>query len=1400
VAQIGQAGLAEGGANALVSVAQQAAGDTVRYAAENDPAAFKDWKERYAGAALQGGIAGVVGGAANAAARAPETTGRPAETPATAADTPPTETPAPPPATPPAEPTAPSSPQYVFDHPKLAQQFVDKMGLSTPSEIFAHAANMLTEEDPDARAFGSALADIGMQLRSDADAANSRMQHVLVENGRDVPVEVVAQGTSRTTGDWVEVATVDGRRERVPAYRVRQQGEPAPVIPAPPPPRPHNMYGGEISRPLDPVEHSTPGEWTKEKIASEIEAAYQGGRSDDVETLRNAVANQQTGLHPDDLERMSPAEKRLFAPFVSEDGWSSRPMSDADLDMIRSESSGAARQNAAIEWARTSDDPALQFLAWMHDERIGRQKGQIDISTPEKAEAMLGKTWTINGKPFRITIDEDGVVHLVDDDVSFAGADRINDGHIPFDRGSMRDELADDGDFGGETIPERLRRLGSAAAEVEDQSPNSQDGPAEKRGQGKGNEQRSWKFGEGSAQKRAKGKVNPIRNAANAEKFFAHGADDTPPPTSAQEQKFGPGAANKTDPSFRPEAAGRAAAVADAPRVKETVTTGDDHGEVPTAPTVPERLKAAAKRTIDAIARYAQKSFPTLTRESRQAGEAAATLISTREKITYSERYLTAKVLDGEKIGGEFDRKLGAVLVEDQLRGIRQKFVDAGNEEAAGKVRTIIGAKDSPLATEADYQAALNDPKIQAALAAHRQFAEPIFEENYKLSAGIDPETPVPVRGRDTNSHVSLKAVFPEDAGVLTSLPGGGSIQNTLRKHSMLEREAKGTADQYELNYSSMVKNTLEKGTLPADQARFYNALVSAKLAVVGPPGERPTIDNQPTVGVPLVKFGGKNEYIYIRKDVANEARLALRIDRPDRPLETISKVFTGVSLLSGVEASSHLANHLAVLIKSPLEGVHLPTFIANIPGIGKLAGILDAVGTRSVNILTKDLHTQQQLMELAEIGALKPEYFAEKPTVVQRLNPIRYVAKAVDHLTTAARLALDDGYRMLAEKGVVEDTPTARRDYLNQVGQYHKEAQAGLVRVFRNTGLGPFATAGSTFYTQGVKAVLLDAGAKPTSVANAVKLRAYVASQLLGPLVQIAVANYIRTGQLQPTGTPWGSLYLYTKDDDRPVYFDFADFEGLKRGARAFGADAAIEQLRKGAEPHNVVDKSLRQAESAAISPFAGPLPTFASEALTGYTPHGIYNIAGEAKKGESNQWNRLVTAATHANPTIGMQAEAAEHNLSAGEAVASQFGKFAPRIGDVPRTPAENKATELLRDAAAHAPQTQEGEAKYKAKMKVIDALRKKSPDAESMITKLVADGTLTRGEVVDLRKRGRMTYLEDAIDRLSVEDAVRVYRLANPAERERLEPDLHRKIARSKLTIPEKFRMRDAMNAKP
>lgn len=783
------------------------------------------------------------------------------------------------------------------------------------------------------------------------------------------------------------------------------------------------------------------------------------------------------------------------------------------------------------------------------------------------------------------------------------------------------------------------------------------------------------------------------------------------PPISASAEKFGPGAANEGDTTaFRPETTGHETVPESAPRAsgsplsregQEAASASKELGlaQEGTGGFI-GKAKEFGRNISDSWKRYSQKSFPSLTRASDKLGEAAASLISTKESAHARGEYFSALVRDAAieaKINPkELDRKLGAVLVEDQLRGIRQKFIDAKDAESAAKVKTIIGGEDSPFKTEKDYQDALNDKNVQAALAIHRQFVEPTLEENYRASAKIDPSQEIPARGRDTNSHMSLKAILDDAATDYksTDLKAGGNIRNTLEKHSPLEREARGTAKKYELSYSELVKNALEKGQLPANQARLYKAAVDSGVAVYGKPGENPTIDGKPTVAFDTIrktlvsKSGAfsQNEKLYVRKDIAKEFRNALKVDAPDysESIKMANNVQTQIALASGVEAISHAANHFGVLFKSPIKGEHLPTVVANIPGV-KIVGILDSVGTNAYKMLMKKTDTLRQLSELADIGALKPMYENEPPkTMAGKIAtaPMRGMSKAIELMATSARLSLMQGFDMLADRGIVENTPTAKRDFVNQVGQYHKEAQGSIVRILRNTGLSPFATAGTTFHSGALRTAMLDPGVKATSARNAALLRANMVAQFTGTLAMVAVANYMRTGQLQPKGTPWGSLYVGKTEDDKPKYLDVADIIGLKRTARAVGLDAMIEGARNSATPTQVADKAFKQASGAAVSPYAGPAITAGITAISGYSPHGMMDVAGRAGPDESQAVRNVTAAALKSNPTVGTLLEANERGDSKADMFAQQFGKFAPRTGKNHDTVPNSQAESLMRE----------------------------------------------------------------------------------------------------------------------
>ncbi len=918
----------------------------------------------------------------------------------------------------------------------------------------------------------------------------------------------------------------------------------------------------------------------------------------------------------------------------------------------------------------------------------------------------------------------------------------------------------------------------------------------------------SSKGGEGIRQQNTQEQKTPLQVPQG------EGRGPAKPASENAVKSLGPGAAGESDPAFKAETGGNSVTPENAPKVLRTLSPEANAvrqtqaasnvalGKTPKNAT--SKVRDAYNAVADAVRRYAQQTFPSINRADTNAGDAAARLISSREVIKHQANELQSRVMDtiGAKPGDAMDRKLGAVLVEDQLRGIREKFAWEAKrlrstsdsmaeinkaEDAVKAVKTIIGAPDSPFKTKADYEAALNDPAIQSALAAHRQFVEPVTEENYRLSAQIDPETLIATRGQDTNSHISLKAIREEAEPAFTQkgLKSGGNVANTLRKHSPFEREAKGNAEQYELNYSELVKNSIERGTLPASQARFYNSLVDGGVAILGKPGQKPTIDGKPTVALDLEYK--PNEKLYVRSDIAGEVRNALKIDKPENPLTLVSDVINQITLMSGIEGISHGANHLAVLYKSPLAAEHVPAWLDKVPAVGKMASILDAVGTNSFKLLTGDIRANAALTELAKLGALKPEYegfaggkhtllspltspiekagakLGKSPSrpvriagkVLENIDPIKLMGKTIDHLATAARLSLNDGFQKGVDAGIIKDTTQNRRDYINQVGQYHKEAQAGLVRVFRNIGLGPFATAGSTFYSQAVRGLGASPGYKATSGINAAKARLHVVASIGGTLAMIAAYNYLRTGKIQPPGTPWGSLYLKDNDKGQPEFLDIADIIGAKRSTRTIGLDAAIEGSRNNLTATATADKAIRQAEGAAISPFAGPVPTAAMVALTGYTPHGLYDEAGRAKKGESQQLKNLKAAAQDLNPSVGMALEGHERGQTAAQQIAQQFGKFGPRTG---------KNAEELRNAA-----------RPQRVIETVAKIRRGGKDEENAYQELddeVSAGKTSVAEMRDIITKGKYVD-DDAYGFVNADPSVMTKRLESMSPTNRRRP---------------------------
>lgn len=177
--------------------------------------------------------------------------------------------------------------------------------------------------------------------------------------------------------------------------------------------------------------------WTKDRINATLQAAYDETQGT-LAHLHNLRASEQTGLHPDDLERYKgdPSATKALRPWVNEDAWGERPMTRADVDLILSQRNAKSREEGARDFARNHPDPTIRLMAWAaeHDGKPGARTEMVDVGNPEE---LLGKQWEYKGHKFHIEIDEHDVAHLKDDDISIPHAEQL--GKVPADKGTMTD-------------------------------------------------------------------------------------------------------------------------------------------------------------------------------------------------------------------------------------------------------------------------------------------------------------------------------------------------------------------------------------------------------------------------------------------------------------------------------------------------------------------------------------------------------------------------------------------------------------------------------------------------------------------------------------------------------------------------------------------------------------------------------------------------------------------------------------------------------------------------------------------------------------------------------------------------------------------------------------------------
>lgn len=710
-----------------------------------------------------------------------------------------------------------------------------------------------------------------------------------------------------------------------------------------------------------------------------------------------------------------------------------------------------------------------------------------------------------------------------------------------------------------------------------------------------------------------------------------------------------------------------------------------------------DKVKKTFQGVSDELAKLSSKMVPALTRADRESGEKAGTMAKARDAGTLMAPEMIDKVF-GPKSTPEERKLYGSAFLEEGFRTAKMnhnkeameahqaaqalsqraaatadpaekaRLEDAAKAEteraqASQKKRdavtTAIGASWSSLPDEQTYQNTLADPKYQQAMRNYEKYFVPVMENNYRLAEGLDdnedihavtqipgrPLNRIALREGDTfadGSKVPPKVGPPEPASDEATPSGSarGRLQNLKMGKLGFARQAELSHANYEPDLGRMIENTLQKGNYLAAKADWLRTMVKNGVADFGTPGQKiDGVKEIPFVSPPKgTQAAGPGETsLYVPEGHYSEVRQLLQVDQPASRLP-LTGWLTKVALASSVEFVYH--------------GKNLFTG-AMLPGVSPVDLLTDAY-----RAVSGDKSLNADLIRLAQVGVdVHPDKTAGAllPEAYAKLDPTYYMGKILEGTRKVMQSTLDKAFDRLVKTRDVPDTATARRDFINQLGNYDRSTQQKLVVLLRDLGIGDFATAGSNYYLRGLRSLAMDPGVNSTTWKGATMMRGEMLAKTLAVLGSVGVANYLMWGNiLGDDKTPLGAIKTGTNAKGQTSYFDLTSLIGLTRGLRATGALAMLQGHRTGEPTAKSADKATDDIIHSLLHPALGPPAQFAYTAATGKntlgmkvapqvstakTALGMRQAAakGMPPPGSSQAWQNVLAALKNANPAIG-------------------------------------------------------------------------------------------------------------------------------------------------------------------
>jgi hypothetical protein len=670
------------------------------------------------------------------------------------------------------------------------------------------------------------------------------------------------------------------------------------------------------------------------------------------------------------------------------------------------------------------------------------------------------------------------------------------------------------------------------------------------------------------------------------------------------------------------------------------------------------------------------------------------------------EKYYPDDLSDvADRLG--IDDEVGQLIASGETLKARQLVHDSFRAAAKRSKATA-----SSIMSPADMQAFTSTPQFTNALAAYKHLVERPLSESHNSNDGIF-----------TGALGPIDAYYP-----LIPLDENGKPQNRAQAGRKIafnkpaNRQnafATGLADNYDTELPGLV-NSVASAVRTNNKAALIKHLHEIGLIDILSPKSRATLGDHPTMKVRGIDMAAqavpiKNDKLIVSQDgkpvfVPGQTALV-----PTWLAREMDPVLNGSVKLDDYDADNLLKKINMFGMSGPLDAYYhssnvLGALVARTPFVGKsLASktIGNTPITKRLNVIYQTIFKtdpsspefNDDVHELMRMGAL-PNSFAKstyskdyadasgaklagKP-FTKGMAPTSFgpLLNGPSGLDIRARVVM----LRVAKEMNPNASPEALAKMVDQLGVYNRVAESQIARAMKESGVGPFYTAGNAMYRNSVNAWLGRSKMPMEGLSKGQQIKYHLMHQMGGGII-----GYVATWMLAYWAVtklwPWedkksrfGQIPLPQDVSDKPIirqifhnkpgepaYIDLSYFNPLVgRGARALGIRGAYDTAQD--EPggvlgqHNsiqqgqILDSGFKDIVNTGAHPFiSGPATRGAFIGATGSEPFytgdrdvtggrgpQFLNVSPERGGGMAQKVENVKQGALRTNSALGNLAEA--------------------------------------------------------------------------------------------------------------------------------------------------------------